>query len=758
MEDKDKTRKQPIDELAKLRKQVTELEKSESDRNNVEEKQKKTEERHKISPEFLSDGYLRVDLKGKITDCNSAFLNHTGYSREDIVNKYFTKLPTIRLKDIPRYIKMFNSARRGKLPKSIEYKWIHKDETTHWGESYFGIIRKNRKISGFNIVTRDITRRKRAEEEIKISEKKYRAIFEQAADSIVLVDGEAGKLVEFNERAFENLGYTREEFRKLTIPDFEVSESAEEVTKHINKIIREGYDSFETKHRRKNGEIRNVFVSSKAISIGGRDFVQSIWRDITERKKTEEILIESEAKYRILFESIADPIFIFDQKTHRFLDCNKSVLERYGYTLKELQALTPEQLHPPEELEDVEKNIDDEEDSSPHNYTHITKKGEKFQVEIHTSPLKYQGREAWISIVRDITERKKAEEQLQLHSNIMTNLSEGINLVRASDGTLIYTNPQFEKMFGYGPDELIGKHVSILNASPDNRGKEQVKEILNSLEKKNKWKGEIENIEKDGTVFFSYASIIKSKHHEFGEVFISAQIDITENKQAEEELKHSQKELQKLAAHMQVATEQERGLIASELHDEVGQALTGLKMDIYAIKNKMSKDQKKIPSEFQRMENLLDETIRKLRQIYSDLRPNLLDHFGVGEAMRQHCIDFQEQSGIKCTFYQDPEEIVLDENRSIALYRIIQGAINNVKWHSRATKVDVRLEEIGPNLKLTIKDNGIGIKEEQIKSSNSFGLIGMRERARYLGGELKIKGIPDKGTTVILEIPKQKSH
>ncbi len=210
-----------------------------------------------------------------------------------------------------------------------------------------------------------------------------------------------------------------------------------------------------------------------------------------------------------------------------------------------------------------------------------------------------------------------------------------------------------------------------------------------------------------------------------------------------------------LAEHMQIATEQERGLIASELHDEVGQALTGLKMDIYAIKNKMSKDQKEIPGEFQSMENLLDDTIQKLRKIYSDLRPNLLEHFGVGEAMRQHSIDFQEKSGIKCIFYQDPEEIELDENRSIALFRILQGALNNIKWHALATKANIRLVEKGPNLKLTIKDNGIGIEEAKIRCSDSFGLIGMRERARYLGGELKITGIPDKGTTVMLEFPHQ---
>ena len=139
-------------------------------------------------------------------------------------------------------------------------------------------------------------------------------------------------------------------------------------------------------------------------------------------------------------------------------------------------------------------------------------------------------------------------------------------------------------------------------------------------------------------------------------------------------------------------------------------------------------------------------------------QPNLLEHFGAGEAMRQHCIDFQDQSGIKSMFFQDPEEIELDEKRSIAFYRVLQGALNNIRWHSQATKANIRLEEKGPNLKLTIKDNGKGIKEEQIKSSDSFGLIGMRERARYLGGELKIKGVPDKGTTVMLEIPKQKSH
>jgi PAS domain S-box-containing protein/putative nucleotidyltransferase with HDIG domain len=139
----------------------------------------------------------------------------------------------------------------------------------------------------------DITERKQTEEKVWESEERYRAIFEQAADSIVLIDTETGALVEFNNRAHENLGYTREDFDKLKISDVETIESAEEVAKHIEKIVKKGTDIFETKQRTKNGEIRDIQISSKAISIQGRDFLHSIWRDITERKQAEEALQHS---------------------------------------------------------------------------------------------------------------------------------------------------------------------------------------------------------------------------------------------------------------------------------------------------------------------------------------------------------------------------------------------------------------------------------------------------------------------------------
>ncbi len=136
----------------------------------------------------------------------------------------------------------------------------------------------------------EIFLRKRAEGALRESEKRYRTIFEQAADSIVLIDAVTGALVEFNDRAHESLGYTRKEFQELKIPDFEVVESAAEVAKHIKRIVREGTDTFETKHRRKDGEVRDILVDSAALSLGGKEFIQSIWHDTTERKKAEEKL------------------------------------------------------------------------------------------------------------------------------------------------------------------------------------------------------------------------------------------------------------------------------------------------------------------------------------------------------------------------------------------------------------------------------------------------------------------------------------
>ena len=210
---------------------------------------------------------------------------------------------------------------------------------------------------------------------------------------------------------------------------------------------------------------------------------------------------------------------------------------------------------------------------------------------------------------------------------------------------------------------------------------------------------------------------------------------------------------QKRSAHLQSAREEERNLIANELHDTIGQALTALKMDLFILEKYLPQDQEKIFEKFQSMNLLLDHTIQGLRKVYSELRPTLLDLIGLEAAIVDHFEKFQDQTGIKGDLEIKLDGIKLEKSQSIALFRILQEALNNVKWHSQATHVKVGLIKNLNHINLIVKDNGIGINTEVLSDSTSFGLIGMKERGEFLRGELEIEGIPKKGTTVKMSFP-----
>ncbi|MEE9420272.1 MAG: PAS domain S-box protein, partial [Desulfatiglandaceae bacterium] len=259
----------------------------------------------------------------------------------------------------------------------------------------------------------DITELKQAEEALRESEERYRTIFEQAADSIVLIDGETGALVDFNESAHKNLGYTRKEFGRLKISDFEVIETTEEeVLKHLKKVAKLGVDTFETKHRTKAGEIRDIHVSSMAISIHGKRLNQGIWRDITEIKRTHEALQKSERRFRHLVEHAADAFFLHDFNG-RIIDVNQHACESLGYTREELLGLSIQDIDldffPGKHLEKWKNLVPGE----PITFegAHRRKDGTTFPVEVRLGVFESGERQLMLGLVRDISERKRAEEE-----------------------------------------------------------------------------------------------------------------------------------------------------------------------------------------------------------------------------------------------------------------------------------------------------------------------------------------------------------
>jgi len=235
--------------------------------------------------------------------------------------------------------------------------------------------------------------------------------------------------------------------------------------------------------------------------------------------------------------------------------------------------------------------------------------------------------------------------------------------------------------------------------------------------------------------------------------FISHVQDITARKRAKEELKKSREALKNLAGHLQSVREGERTCIAGEIHDELGQALTALKMDLFWLRKRLPGDQTPYLKKIQTMVDLTDRTIVTMKRISTDLRPSMLDDLGLVAAIQWQAEEFEKRMGIKCAAAVDFEEIELDEEKRTAIFRIFQETLTNIARHADATRARVYLRKRAKRLELEVRDNGKGITEEQISDPKAYGLLGIRERVQFLDGEVKISGTPNKGTKVLVKIP-----
>ncbi len=241
--------------------------------------------------------------------------------------------------------------------------------------------------------------------------------------------------------------------------------------------------------------------------------------------------------------------------------------------------------------------------------------------------------------------------------------------------------------------------------------------------------------------------------------------EIAERKRAEKEIRNSREQLRALAGHLQSVREEERTRIARGVHDELGQELTALKMELSLIERILSSEtlkvQQRVSDKTKCISELVDGSIRKVRQIATELRPGILDGLGLIEAMEWQAQEFNTRTGINCDIRSNVDHVELDEDKSTAIFRVFQESLTNVARHADATRVSTKLRKNARHLILEIRDNGKGIRNSKISDPKSIGLIGMRERALLLRGELKINGVPKKGTTITVKVPLKsmgKSH
>lgn len=229
--------------------------------------------------------------------------------------------------------------------------------------------------------------------------------------------------------------------------------------------------------------------------------------------------------------------------------------------------------------------------------------------------------------------------------------------------------------------------------------------------------------------------------------------EISERKRNEEDLRNSREQLRALAAHLQSIREEERTMIAREIHDELGQSLTGMKMDAAWLMKHLSAEQQMERQKAVGMISLIDSTIQTVRRIASELRPGVLDNLGLIAAIEWQAQEFQARTGIRCDVASNIESLPLEKLYSTALFRIFQETLTNIVRHANATLVRVRINAEKDMITLIVEDNGRGIEPDEISNSRSLGLLGIRERALLLGGTMHISGITGVGTTVMIWIP-----
>lgn len=234
---------------------------------------------------------------------------------------------------------------------------------------------------------------------------------------------------------------------------------------------------------------------------------------------------------------------------------------------------------------------------------------------------------------------------------------------------------------------------------------------------------------------------------------VISHLDITTRRQSEQALKEANQQLRHLSARMETALEEERSHIARELHDELGQRLTAIRMELAWAGSRLHEDQPILKEKFNELIQFVDSTTTVVRRLSSDLRPTMLDDLGPIAAIEWLTEDFGMRTGINCRLILEAIDLNEDDALATGLFRMVQESLTNVARHSEAKEVTVNIRQTHDSLILTIRDNGKGISDDALTQQNSLGLLGMRERARMLGGTTDIVRRPDGGTEVRIVLP-----
>jgi PAS domain S-box-containing protein len=623
-------------------------------------------------------------------------------------------------------------------------------------------------------ISRDITERKKAEEMLRQSEERYRKQFEEAIDAIFLADLGTGIIVDCNIAASKLVEREKSEIigkhQNFLHPAGDIKDGFSKTFK--SHMTGESSELIEDRVITKSGQIKDVAIRASKITIEGKQVMQGMFRDTTDRKRAEEALRTSEAQLSNALKvarmghweyDVAKDLFTFNDYFYAIF--RTTAEEIGGYTMSSAEYAN--RFCHPDDVSVVSVEIRKAIETTDPNYSRqlehriIYADGETGYIAVRFFIVKDdKGRTVkTYGANQDITERKKAEKALKESRNRLLSIFRtapvGIGVVSSPDRIIMDVNDQICTMLGYYESQLLGKSKKILYKT--------VKEFNHVVTKLNKQIDEygIGTVEtkwkrKNGRIVdvILRSSPIDCADLSKGITFTA--LDITEQKQIKEKLEISHRQLRALASRISEVEETEKRRLAHELHDQVGQNLTALGINLNTLPTFVSSGEaEKIKDCITDTQKILNETTQSIRSVMADLRPSVLDDYGLVAAVRWYSQRFFERTGILVKITGEDLQPRLSGLLETTLYRITQEALTNVSKHAGANKININISEAKGNVTLAITDDGKGFKPATVykkKKKTVWGLLTMRERAEAMGGKFDVQSSLGKGTTIIVEI------
>lgn len=634
------------------------------------------------------------------------------------------------------------------------------------------------------------------------AEEAYRTLVEHSLQGLTILQD--GRIVFANEALAQMVGYSRDELLAFSADDVQsilYPDDRDQVWQWMQDHLqgRPVSPRWPFRFIHQDGSIRWVEALVSHIEYRDEPAIQVAYLDVSERKWAERALRESEARLRTLIESTEDIICLHDFDG-RYLYYHGP--GRYGIQAADVLGRTPVDLFGEEDarpiIQQIQEVIRRGESKTVENY--VAWQGERLCFSEQIIPVRdEQGHTVAVAkYCRNVTGRKKTEEALRRRNRemallnraghaisssldldqILNTLLEEIRhlmdvvacsvwLVDPATDELVCqqaTGPQKERVQGWrlaAGQGLAGwavRHDESLLVDDVRADQRYYAEVARQIGLDICAIVTVPLKAKEAVI--GVIQVIDTQVGRFREMDLrlleplasSAAIAIENARLYDAELLARQ-QLRDLASYLQTAREEERAYVAREIHDELGQMLTALKIDLSWLEQRTPEAEPQVRERLLTMSDLIDATIHTVRRVATELRPGLLDDLGLIAALEWQAQDFEERTGLACERHLPDEDMSLNQDLATTLFRIFQETLTNVARHAHATRVQVSFERTPRHLTLTVQDDGVGITPAQIASPKSLGLIGIRERVRAWKGEASFRAAPDQGTSVVVRIP-----